>query len=41
MGDSWGWNNDQRYPPQLCAWSKVQLGYMTPTVLTSPGVQSG
>ncbi|HEV8480207.1 MAG TPA: M6 family metalloprotease domain-containing protein [Candidatus Eisenbacteria bacterium] len=40
MGDSWGWNGDQRYPPQLCAWSKKQLGYVVPAVLTSPGAQS-
>lgn len=39
MANAWGWNGDQRYPPVLCAWSKSQLGYVIPTVLTSPGPQ--
>jgi hypothetical protein len=33
MSDPWGWNNDQRYPPELCAWSKIQLGYIHPTTV--------
>lgn len=37
MGDAWGLDNTQRDPPDLCAWCKVQLGYITPQVLTSPG----
>jgi M6 family metalloprotease-like protein len=37
MGDSWGWNQTQRYPPHLCAWSKIRLGFITPTEVTGPG----
>jgi M6 family metalloprotease-like protein len=33
MANSWGWSNDQRYPPELCAWSKIQLGYIHPTTV--------
>ena len=39
MANSWGWDQSQHFPPHLCAWSKSQLGYVLPTVLTSPGPQ--
>ncbi|MGB1204936.1 MAG: M6 family metalloprotease domain-containing protein, partial [Chitinophagales bacterium] len=38
---SWGlmaggtWNNSGRTPAQMSAWSKVQMGWMNPTVLTN------
>jgi M6 family metalloprotease-like protein len=37
MGDSWGWTQTQRFPPNLCAWSKIRLGYITPIDVTGPG----
>jgi M6 family metalloprotease-like protein len=38
MGDSWGWDGTQRYPPHLSAWCKKQLGYLVPSLVTAPGV---
>lgn len=29
-------NNDGRTPAHMCAWSKIQLGWIDPTVITSP-----
>jgi len=29
------WNNNGKTPAQMCAWSKIQLGWITPTVLSS------
>jgi M6 family metalloprotease-like protein len=37
MGDSWGFDGTQQYPPHFCAWSKVKLGWVNPTVITAPG----
>jgi M6 family metalloprotease-like protein len=37
MANSWGFNGDGRYPPHFCAWSKVFLGWVTPTVLSTSG----
>ena len=40
MGNSWGFRGDQYYPPILSSWSKIQLGWAIPTVLTSGGSYS-
>jgi len=32
---SGSWNNFGRTPSQMCAWSKAQLGWVTPTLITS------
>jgi M6 family metalloprotease-like protein len=33
---SWGFEGTQRYPTHFCAWSKVQLGWVEPQIIT-PG----
>jgi hypothetical protein len=37
MGDSWGWDGTTFWPSIMSAWSKVFLGWVTPTVITSEG----
>jgi M6 family metalloprotease-like protein len=37
MGDSWGFNGKQYCPPAMTAWSKIQLGWLTPQEITSGG----
>jgi M6 family metalloprotease-like protein len=37
---SWGFapgENDGATPVMMCAWSRIQLGFLSPTILTSPG----
>lgn len=37
MGNCWGFDQSQRHPPPLDAWSKMFLGWVQPTVLTESG----
>lgn len=37
MANSWGFNGTQLNPPQFCSWSKIQLGWVTPIDLDTPG----
>lgn len=37
MANSWGFDNSQYYPPQFCSWSKMQLGWLTPIEIDTPG----
>ena len=36
MGESWGFDGQQLYPPLMSAWSKIQVGWVTPTLLERP-----
>lgn len=38
MANSWGFDGSQHYPPTLSAWSKIQLGWLEPTVISETGM---
>jgi M6 family metalloprotease-like protein len=40
LANSWGYDNQQRYPPSLSAWSKVELGVVDAVDISSDGVYS-
>jgi len=37
MGDSWGFDGSQLYPGVMSVWSKMQLGWITPTLINVEG----
>ena len=37
MANSWGFNGDQRCIPHFSAWSKIVLGWSTPSVISATG----
>jgi hypothetical protein len=37
MANSWGFDWSQYYPPLMSAWSKVKLGWVDPTVVSTSG----
>lgn len=40
MANSWGGDGSQQPPPLMSAWSKMQLGWLTPTDLSASGYYS-
>jgi immune inhibitor A len=40
MGDSWGADGSQLYPPSFCPWSKITLGWLTPIDVVASGTFS-
>jgi M6 family metalloprotease-like protein len=37
MANGWGFDGSQYYPPLLSAWAKIQVGWVSPTVITAAG----
>ena len=37
MGNSWGFDSSQLYPPTLSPWSKIMMDWLTPTILDKSG----
>jgi len=37
MGNSWGFDGDQKYAPMLSSWSKIKLGWVDPVPITHDG----
>jgi len=37
MANSWGFDGTQRCPPHFSPWSKINLGWSTPVVISQPG----
>jgi len=37
MGNSWGFDGSQHFPPPLSPWSKIMVGWLTPNVVSRSG----
>jgi len=37
MANSWGFDGSQLYPPHMCPWSKIQLGWVSPIEINASG----
>ncbi|MEX0324511.1 MAG: M6 family metalloprotease domain-containing protein [Puniceicoccaceae bacterium] len=37
MANSWGFDGSQKSPPHMCPWSKVRMGWLSPTVIDAAG----
>ena len=37
MGNSWGFDSSQKYPPLLSPWDKMEMGWMTPDIISTSG----
>jgi M6 family metalloprotease-like protein len=37
MANSWGFDFTQLRPPHFCSWSKIFLGWLSPTIIDTPG----
>lgn len=40
MGDSWGACGDQKYPPSMTAWAKMEMGWITPADIQTASAQT-
>jgi len=38
MGNSWGFDGTQRYPPMMSPWSRIQLGWVEPKEIKANGL---
>ena len=37
MGNSWGWDTTQLYPPIMSPWAKIEMGWLQPEEITKSG----
>lgn len=37
MGNSWGWDSTQNYPPIASPWAKIEMGWLKPQEITESG----